>query len=131
MPAPVRLYDRPAFEALRKELRLDPSVVRRLRTDLLKHFVSDEEALVLALFAHGRRRTETIANAIGLPASDAAKLLESCIEAGWISGRKRITDLGLKELGGLRSASIRSLRGVPRLGLDEYYPVALRGRGNG
>ena len=41
----VNLFDRPAFEALRKELRLDPTVVRRLRTDLLKHFLSDEAAL--------------------------------------------------------------------------------------
>ena len=93
--------------------------------------LSDEEALVLALFAHGRRRTETIANAIGLPASDAAKLLESCIGAGWISARRRITDSGLKELAGLQSSSIRSLRTVPRLGADEYHPVALRDRGNG
>lgn len=93
--------------------------------------LSDKEALVLALFAHGRRRIETIANATGLPAADAAKLLERCIEAGWISARMRITDSGLKELGGLRSASIRSLRGVPLLGADEYHPVALRNRGNG
>ncbi len=41
----VNLFDRPALEALRKELRLDPTVVRRLRTDLLKHFLSDEAAL--------------------------------------------------------------------------------------
>ena len=45
MSPPVSLFDRPAFEALRKELRLDPTVVRRLRTDLLKHFVADEAAL--------------------------------------------------------------------------------------
>ncbi len=45
MSQPVSLFDRPALEALRQELRLDPTVVRRLRTDLLKHFVSDESAL--------------------------------------------------------------------------------------
>jgi len=45
MPAPVNIFDRPGFEALRKELRLDPTVVRRLRVDLLKHFQSDAAAL--------------------------------------------------------------------------------------
>jgi len=45
MPAPISIFDRPGFEVLRKELRLDPTVVRRLRVDLLKHFLSDEAAL--------------------------------------------------------------------------------------
>ena len=45
MSARVNLYDRVGFESLRKELRLDPNVLRRLRNDLLKHFVSDEDAL--------------------------------------------------------------------------------------
>ena len=39
------LFDRTGFESLRKELKLDPNVVRRLRNDLLKHFVSDDVAL--------------------------------------------------------------------------------------
>ncbi len=45
MSSRVSLFDRPGFESLRKQLRLDPIGVRRLRNDLLKHFVSDEEAL--------------------------------------------------------------------------------------
>ena len=45
MTAAVNIFDRLGFEALRKELRLDPTVVRRLRVDLLKHFQSDEGAL--------------------------------------------------------------------------------------
>ena len=45
MSARVNLYDRVGFESLRKELRLDPNVLRRFRNDLLKHFVSDEDAL--------------------------------------------------------------------------------------
>ncbi len=45
MSARVSLYDRVGIESLRKELRLDPNVVRRLRNDLLKHFVPDEDAL--------------------------------------------------------------------------------------
>ena len=45
MSPPISIFDRPGFEVLRKELRLDPTVVRRLRIDLLKHFRSEEEAL--------------------------------------------------------------------------------------
>lgn len=41
----VSLFDRSGLESLRKELRLDPNIVRRLRNDLLKRFVSDEVAL--------------------------------------------------------------------------------------
>ena len=41
----VSLYDRVGTESLRKELRLDPNVVRRLRNDLLKHFVPDADAM--------------------------------------------------------------------------------------
>lgn len=45
MSSRVSLFDRSGIESLRKELRLDPNVVRRLRNDLLKHFVPDEVAL--------------------------------------------------------------------------------------
>lgn len=45
MSTPITVFDRPLMEALRKELRLDPTVIRRLRVDLLKHFQSDEQAL--------------------------------------------------------------------------------------
>ncbi|RLS42065.1 MAG: 23S rRNA (adenine(2503)-C(2))-methyltransferase RlmN [Planctomycetota bacterium] len=45
MSTPVSLFDRPGLEALRKELRLDPTVIRRLRVDLLKHFVPDAAGL--------------------------------------------------------------------------------------
>lgn len=45
MSTPVSLYDRGGFEALRKELRIDPLVVKRLRTDLLKHFQPEDLAL--------------------------------------------------------------------------------------
>ena len=45
MSTPVSLYDRGGFEALRKELRVDPLVVKRLRIGLLKHFQPDDFAL--------------------------------------------------------------------------------------
>ncbi len=40
----VRLFDRAGMESLRKELKLDPHVVRKWRNKLLKHFVTDAEA---------------------------------------------------------------------------------------
>lgn len=51
----VNILDRLAVEALRKELKIDPVQVRRLRTDLLKHFHSDE--VVRGTFTHRDRLT--------------------------------------------------------------------------
>jgi 23S rRNA (adenine2503-C2)-methyltransferase len=45
MSANVSLFDRSGLESLRRELRLDPNVVRQLRNDLLKRFLSDDAAL--------------------------------------------------------------------------------------
>ena len=45
MNPPASIFDRIGFEALRRELRVDPTIVRRLRVDLLKHFRSDADAL--------------------------------------------------------------------------------------
>lgn len=39
------LFDLPAFAALQRELRCDPQSIRTLRTRLLKHCLSDSEAL--------------------------------------------------------------------------------------
>ena len=41
----VSIFDRAKIESLRKELKLDPYVVRQWRTDLFKHFVSDAAAI--------------------------------------------------------------------------------------
>jgi len=45
MSATISIFDRIGFEALRKELRIDPLIVKRLRTDLLKHCQTDDLAL--------------------------------------------------------------------------------------
>ncbi len=47
------LFDKPAFDELRREARIDPLVVRRLRIDLCKKFLADEAAL--AAFPAGER----------------------------------------------------------------------------
>lgn len=52
-PPLANVFDRVAFEQLRRERRLDPQLVRRFRTDLFKHFLSDEAAL--ATFAAADR----------------------------------------------------------------------------
>lgn len=93
--------------------------------------LTDQEALTLALFSKGQNRVETVANATGLSAKEATGLIEQCIAAGWISARQRITDKGLAELRGIRASLTRSVRPVPDLGNEEYYPTALRGHGNG
>lgn len=93
--------------------------------------LTDQEALALALFSKGQNRVETIASASGLSAKETTVLIEHCIGAGWISARQRITDKGLAELRGIRASLTRSVRAVPDLGKEEYYPTALRGHGNG
>ena len=45
MHSPISIYDSKALDQLRKELRLDPQSIRKLRNDLLKHFQSDGESL--------------------------------------------------------------------------------------
>lgn len=93
--------------------------------------LTDQEALTLALFSKGQNRIETLASATGLSAQDATALIEHCIAAGWISARRRITDKGLSELRGIRASLVRGVRSPPKLGQEEYYPVALRGHGVG
>lgn len=46
MPSPpISIFARNDLESLRKELRLDPAAIRRLRIDLCKHFRPDQEVL--------------------------------------------------------------------------------------
>lgn len=45
VPTNISLFDAPAIEQLRKELRLDPQHVRVLRNKLLKRFLPDEAGL--------------------------------------------------------------------------------------
>jgi 23S rRNA (adenine2503-C2)-methyltransferase len=45
VPENISIFDVPAIEQLRKELRLDPQHVRVLRNRLLKRFLADETAL--------------------------------------------------------------------------------------
>lgn len=93
--------------------------------------LTDNEALTLALFSKGQNRIETVASAAGLSAKEARQLVEQCISAGWISPHQRITERGRAELRGIRANMTRVARPIPDLGKDEYYPVALRGHGNG
>ena len=45
MNLPVSIYDTAGLDELRRERRLDPQSIRKLRNDLLKRFKSDDEAL--------------------------------------------------------------------------------------
>ena len=50
---PVNIFDLPGFEQLRRELRLQPEAIRRLRNALLKRYLADE--VVLSDFDHPER----------------------------------------------------------------------------
>jgi hypothetical protein len=93
--------------------------------------VTKQESLVLAFFAQGKRRVETVASATGLAANEAERLIEQCIDKGWISPRRRITDLGHAELKGIQGSQTKLREALPSLGSDVYYPVALRNHDNG
>lgn len=76
MPHSALLLDRSGFEALRRELRVDPRVVRRLRTDLLKHFRPDDVAL--AGFPHPEQvqiHTLSLHSRVDSEVDGASKLL--------------------------------------------------------
>lgn len=45
MKQPTSIYDTPQIDNLRRELRIDPQSIRKLRNDLLKRFHSDEASL--------------------------------------------------------------------------------------
>lgn len=93
--------------------------------------LTDQEVLTLALFAKGKTRDETVASALGLPPREATGLVERCIQAGWITPRRRIAEAGLAELRGISNISLRRAKRLPDIGEEVYYPTALRDRGNG
>lgn len=45
MPQSISIFDSAALDRLRQQQKFDPQAVRRLRSDLLKRFLSDEQAL--------------------------------------------------------------------------------------
>lgn len=45
MSQPISIFDSSGFEQLRRELRLEPQSIRKLRNDLLKKFLADENAV--------------------------------------------------------------------------------------
>jgi hypothetical protein len=87
-----------------------------------------EIIVALTLISRGRRRKESIADATGLSARDVEDLLERCIAAGFISPLHRITEIGERELRGIRTSTASSATAGLPLGKDEYHPVALRSR---
>jgi 23S rRNA (adenine2503-C2)-methyltransferase len=45
----ISIYDQPEIERLRAQLRIDPHVLRRIRTALFKHWLADDEVMASAL----------------------------------------------------------------------------------
>lgn len=87
-----------------------------------------EIVVLLALLGRGIRRVDAIAHATGLEVKACEALLETCVAAGFISPRRRLTDVGAAELAGIRGAAPPRINRILKLGEDSYYPRSLRGR---
>lgn len=97
----IPLYDPIALEAWRKQVRLDPEVIRRLRSDLLRSFIGLEAALA-RLPAPAR---ESLTGMVVPP----VLAIENCCE----SGRDGATKFLLRTAGGalIESVILRILSG--------------------
>jgi hypothetical protein len=87
-----------------------------------------EIVVLLALLGRGIKRVDAIAHATGLEVKACEVLLETCIAAGFVSPRRRLTDVGAAELAGIRDATPPRINRILKLGEDSYYPRSLRGR---
>lgn len=105
-------------------------IARSMRT-VIERPLSADLIVALTLISRGRGRKESIADATGLTARGVENLLERCIAAGFISPLYRITEVGEKELRGIRTSAASSATASVPLGNDEYYPIALRSRVGG
>jgi hypothetical protein len=84
--------------------------------------------ITLALLAKGINRVEAIAHATSLDIEECKLLLETCIAAGLVSPRRRLTQAGAVELKGIGTAATPRTRRSLALGDDCYYPKSLRSR---
>lgn len=135
---PARAVDASVVTAFPPEIaRRDPvhSLIQAGQqriADALGHVIERplpaEMIVALTLISRGRRRKESIGDAAGLTARETERLLEQCVAAGLVTPLLRITQRGLTELQGIRSASGAVQAVDLPIGHDEYYPVALRSR---
>jgi hypothetical protein len=58
--------------------------------------------------------------------NDCNKLLEKCIDAGYVTPKYRLTESGRAELEGAIRTRQHFKKGLPERGEDVYYPQSLR-----
>jgi hypothetical protein len=80
---------------------------------------------ILALIAKGKRKKSTLCFATGLSNEDCDAYLTECINWGFVSPQKRITQTGLAELkSAKRIGKVKSEK--LNKGSDYYYPQQLK-----
>jgi hypothetical protein len=84
--------------------------------------------LVIALAAKGIRTRAALSHATGLSAADCTKLLDRCVQLGFLSPMLKITPSGSAELAYAKEFTDDPKK-VPSRGSDSYYPQRLRGPG--
>jgi hypothetical protein len=82
--------------------------------------------MIIALAAKGLRTRAGFDRATGMSSSDCTKLLDRCVECGFLTPTLRLTPAGSAELAYARQFTADPKK-VPSRGSDSYYPRQLRG----
>jgi hypothetical protein len=86
--------------------------------------ISHETILILAYAAKGVKTSGALSFATGLSEEDCKRLIQLCVEWGFLTFRFRLTSAGAAELEAAQRAA-RS-KDVAPIGTDNYYPTMLR-----
>ena len=86
--------------------------------------ISYETILILAYAGKGIRTTSALSFATGLNEEECKRLIQLCVEWGFLTSRLRLTSPGAAELKAAQRAA--RLKEVAQIGTDNYYPTMLR-----
>jgi hypothetical protein len=87
--------------------------------------ISHETILILAYAGKGIRTSGALSFATGLGEEDCRRLIQLCVEWGFLTVRYRLTSAGAAELEAAQRAA--RIKAVAPIGTDNYYPTMLRG----
>jgi len=86
--------------------------------------ISHETILILAYAGKGVRTSGALSFATGLSEEDCKRLIQLCVEWGFLTSRFRLTSAGTAELKAAQRAA--RFKDVASIGTDDYYPTMLR-----
>ncbi len=86
--------------------------------------VSQETILILAYAEKGVRTTGALSFATGLDEKDCRRLIQLCVEWGFLTSRYRLTSAGAAELRAAQRGA--HYKNIAPIGTDDYYPKMLR-----